>query len=165
MASIFKLNEQLIEFQNLIAEAGDDLDEQTIRDTLEGLEGTIEDKLKDYAAVLKNLESDVAGMKAAEAEINKRRKVIVNNIERMKTVMEQTMLLTDIAKIEDPRFIIGFRQCPASAEILSEDELPDMVFTPQDPKIDKGLLLQLLKDGQEVPGARLVTDKKNFYVK
>ena len=165
MASIFKLNEQLIAFQNMIAESGEDLDEQALRDTLEGLEGSIENKLKDYAAVVKNLEGDVAGMKAAEKDISTRRKSTENAIERMKSVMAQTMQLSEIDKIEDPRFVLGFRKCAPSAEIVDEEALPDMVFVPQDPRVDKKLLLELLKDGQEIDGARLVTDKKNFYVK
>ena len=165
MASIFQLSDQLKEFQALIAEEGDQLDEQTIRDTLEGLEGTIEEKLKAYAAVVKNMESDVTGVKAAEKDIATRRKSAENAIDRMRGVMDQVMTFMEIDVIDDPRFKIGYRKCPASAEIFDEDALPDYLFVPQDPRIDKATLLQMLKDGQVIDGARLVTDKSNFYIK
>lgn len=164
MASIFQLNAKMLEFQKLIET--EDLDEDTIRDTMESIEGEIEEKLKDYAAVVINLESDVAGMKSAEKNIAERRKSLENNIARMKSIMDQTMKYSGLEKIDDdPRFKIGYRKCPASVEILNEDELPDMVFVPQDPTVDKKLLLQLLKDGQKIDGARLVDDKKNFFIK
>lgn len=166
MASIFQLNQKMVDFQRMIEEHGAELDEQAIADTLESLEGEITEKLKDYAAVIKNLESDVVGMKAAEKDIATRRKYLENTIERMKSVVDLSMNAHQIERIDDdPRFKIGYRKCAPSVEIVNEDELPDHVFVPQDPAIDKKLLLQLLKDGEKVPGARLVTDKRNFFIK
>lgn len=166
MASIFQLTGKLAEFQKMIEQHGDELGEEVIRDTLESMEGEITDKLKDYAAVIKNLESDVAGMKAVEKNIAERRKSLESSIDRMRRVMDMTMQYAELDSIDDdPRFKIGYRKCPPSVEIVNEDELPEYVYVPQDPALDRKLVLQLLKDGEAVPGARLVTDKRNFFIK
>ena len=164
MATIFELSDRLREFQRF-AEECEDLDEDSIRDTLESLEGELEDKLKDYAAVIKNLESDVEGMKKAEKNIATRRQAIENNIARMKSVMASCMESEEMDQIEDSRFRIGFRKNPVSVEILDVNRLPEFAFIPQDPAVDKRLLLELLRDGEKVAGARLVDDKRTFYIK
>lgn len=164
MASIFDLNRKMQEFQRTMAEEGE-LPEDVIRDTLESLEGEITDKLKDYAAVIKNLQSDVEGMKKVERTIADRRKMIENRIDQMRQVMDETMQANELEEIDDWRFKIGYRKNPPAAEIVDEDELPDYLFVPQNPTVDKRTLLQLLKDGETIPGARLVTDKRSFYIK
>lgn len=164
MANIYQLTDELLDFQRMI-EGADDIPEEAIRDTLEGLVGTIEEKLRGYGAVIKNLESDVEGMKHAEKSINDRRKVLENKIERLRGVVEMAMNAAEIEQVKAPDLLIGYRKCAPSAEVIDEEALPDYVFVPQDPKLDKRLLLQLLKDGEPVEGARLVTDKKHFYIK
>ena len=41
-----------------------ELDPQTLADTMEAVEGELEIKAENYAKVMKNLEADVAGIKA-----------------------------------------------------------------------------------------------------
>lgn len=166
MASIFEISERWLGFQRFIESTdAEDLPEQAIRDTFDGIEGEIREKIKDYAAVIKNLEAEIPAMEEAEANIKARRDALTNKVENMKSVADQVMKMAEIDKIDDPRFRIGYRKCPPSADIVDEDALPDYVYVPQDPKLDKRLVLQLLKDGQEVPGAVLVEDKKNFFIK
>ena len=164
MANIFELNAQMAEFQRLIAES-DDLPEEVIRDTLEGLEGEIDEKIRGYAAVIKNIEGEIAAMKAAEKDIADRRKVLENKISRMKDVVDETMRAQGIDQINDPRFQIGYRRCPASVGVLNEEEIPDYLWVPQDPRLDKKAALELLKEGQELPGLQLIEDKRNFFIK
>lgn len=165
MANIYQINDRLREFQRFIEDAGEDLDEQTIRDTLESLEGELEEKLKGYAAVIKNIESDIEGMKAAERNIQARRKFAERQVEKLKGVVDDTMKFHQIDKIPAPEFVIGYRKCPPSLEVVDEDSVPEAYWIPQDPKLDRATALELLKEGEELPGLRLVTDKRNFYIK
>lgn len=165
MANIYDINERFLQFQRFVEEAGEELDEQTIRDTFESLEGEVSEKLTGYAAVIKNMESDVDGMKKAEKAIQERRKFAENKIQRLTNVVDETMKFHEIDKIPTPEFVIGYRKCPPSLEVVDEDEIPEQFWIPQDPKLDRSAALTLLKEGATVEGCRLVTDKKNFYIK
>lgn len=166
MANIYDINERYLQFQRFIEEADEgEIDEQTIADTLEALEGELTEKLIGYAAVTKNLESDIDGMKAAEKAIAARRKALESKVEKMRGVMDQTMQLHGFENIPTPEFVIGYRKCPPSVEVVNEDEIPATYWIPQDPKLDKAAALSLLKEGVEIPGLRLVTEKKNFFIK
>lgn len=165
MATIHQLNENWRDFQRMIEEGEDELPPEAIADTFEAMEGEIEEKLKDAAAVVKNIESDIDGMKKAEKAIQARRKYAERQIERLRDLIDSTMRFREIEKITDPRFALGFRKCPASVMVDNEDEIPETYWIPQDPTLDKKLALEQLKEGHEVPGLRLIDDRKSFYIK
>jgi Siphovirus Gp157. len=52
-----------------------ELDPQTLSDTMEGIEGELEVKAESYAKVMKNLEADVAGIKAEIDRLSERKRL------------------------------------------------------------------------------------------
>ena len=64
MATIYELTS---DYLNLLELAEDpDIDEQAFLDTLEGIEGALEDKADNYAKCMRMLEADAKGIKAEE---------------------------------------------------------------------------------------------------
>ena len=86
MTTIYTLTGDLLAIQRMIEDGCDGLD-----DTLESIELAVADKLEGYAMVIKNIQSDIDGLKAEEKRLSDRRKAMENNVERMKQAMRDEL--------------------------------------------------------------------------
>lgn len=134
-----------------------DLDDQTIADTLESESGDLIEKGKNVAAVFRNLESDAKQIKEAEQQLAERRKAIEKRAESLKQYLKNNMEIAGIQKIECPWFVITLAQNPEAVTVDDEDAIPRDYFKeiPATFQLDKTLVKQAIKDGFDVPGARL----------
>lgn len=89
MNNLYKLNEAWQELANMLYQ--DDVDEQAIIDTLESIEGEIEDKADNYAYILVGIENDVNACKSEKARLEKRQKVLKNREDRLKNYLAEVM--------------------------------------------------------------------------
>lgn len=90
MASLYELTEDIITLQSWMEE--EDVDDEALKDTLEGSEGAFDDKIESYSKVIKNLEAEAEALKKESKRLADRKKVIENNIARMKKAMMDAML-------------------------------------------------------------------------
>lgn len=135
-----------------------DLPPEVVADTLESLGGELEAKAQNVVAFMRNLESTAAAIKDAEKGMAERRKAIENRVEGLKRYVLESMVNNNIQVIECPLFKISIAKNPPAVEIEDERQIPADYFTsppPPPPQIDKKLIAQAIKDGFEVPGARL----------
>lgn len=135
-----------------------DLPPQAVEDTLESLGGDLEAKTQNLVMFVRNLESTADSIKAAEKQMADRRKAMENRAAHLKQYVLDAMQHNGIQKIECPLFKISVAKNPPSVEIYDEKQVPVHYLTdppPPPPQIDKKLIAQALKDGHEVPGARL----------
>lgn len=140
-----------------------DLDEQTIADTLEGLQGALEVKATNVAMFVKNLDATAEAIKQAESSMSSRRKAIENRSQHIREYLLSNMERTGISKIECPHFKISVRENPASVVIDMLPAIPaDYLRQPDPPPPlpDKKLIAQAIKDGFQVPGAHLERSKR-----
>ena len=134
-----------------------ELDDQTIIDTLEGESTDLVEKGKNVAAVFRNLESDAKQIKEAEQQLAERRKAIEKRAESLKNYLKTNMEVAGIQKIECPWFVVSIANNPEAVTVDDETLIPRDYFKeiPASYVLDKNLCKQALKDGYEVPGARL----------
>ncbi|MGY6217338.1 siphovirus Gp157 family protein [Methylolobus aquaticus] len=133
-----------------------DLPAEAVADTLEGLEGALQDKAVNVAKFMRNLEAFAEAVKAAEENMARRRKAIENRARWIKDYLKTNMEACGIQKIESPWFVLAIQKNPAAVEILNEAAVPDefneAVITV---KLDKAGIKQAIEAGREVPGAAL----------
>ena len=55
---------------------------------------------------------------------------------------------------------LAIRQSPPSVEVAPGAKVPEQYLIPQDPKVNKRALLEARKAGEEIPGVRLIDDRK-----
>lgn len=151
----------LYEISSLYREAlqrlGDlELDDNAVRDTLEGLKGTLELKATNVAAYCRNLEAVAESIKEAEAKMRARRQAIAHRAQRLREYLRGNMEACGIAKIEAPEFVIAVRQNPPHVEVFDPAQVPNDYRVYQEPSIDIAGIGRALKRGEDVPGARLV---------
>ena len=155
MATIYELTD---DFLRLLEMAEDpETDPQAFEDTLEGLEYEIEIKAEGYAKVIKQLDSDAAGLDAEIKRLQAKKSAIANAQDRMKRTLEGAMIATGKVKIKTDLFSFGIQKTPPSVELDEEhlELIPIEYLIPQDPKPDKKRMLAELKEGKELGFARL----------
>ena len=92
MSTLYELTN---DYMNLLELAEDpDIDEQAFMDTLEGIEGALEDKAEGYAKVIRTLEGDAAACDAESKRLRNKKQAIERNIDRMKAALQMAMEAT-----------------------------------------------------------------------
>lgn len=144
----------------------DDMDPETIVDTLEAIEGEIEVKAQAIVAVRAGMESDIA---AIDAEINRlqtRRKHIENRDRSVRDYLKHNMEASGIKNIKCPLFSITLAKGRQIAVIDNEEELPDEYISVKTSFVpDKKKILDDLKSGLSIPGARLDESESSVRIK
>jgi flagellar biosynthesis protein FliP len=135
-----------------------ELDEQTFKDTLEGLSGELEVKATNVAMFIKNLEASADAIKTAEKQMADRRKSIEAKTDRLRQYLLENMQRTSINKIESPYFVLSVRNNPPAVDVINLAMIPSQYFDIPEPialTLNKNRLKEDLKAGIEVEGARL----------
>ena len=83
--TLYELTNDWLQLMTLLEEGAD---EDVINDTLEGLDYEIEQKADGYARVIRNIEADIAGLKTEIDRMTNRKKVLENNITRLKANLQ-----------------------------------------------------------------------------
>lgn len=154
--SLYKLADEYLAAAYKLADM--DLEEQTVKDTLESLSGALEVKATNVAMFVRNLESLAEQIKAAEEQMAARRKAVQNRADRVREYLKMQMERTQITKIECPYFKIALRQNPAAVVIDDASIIPQeywRVPPPPPPMPDTKAIAEALKTQMAVPGAHL----------
>lgn len=161
MTALFELSAQYREAEERLHDIH--LDDQTIADTLEGMQGEIEVKAKNVAFVIRNCEALAAQIKDAEEKMALRRKALENRAERIRNYLLTNMQACGISKIECPEFKLSAKENPPSVVIDAESQIPEGFLThydPPPPKPNKKEIAAALKAGIDVPGTHLETTQR-----
>ena len=153
MSTLYELTN---DYMNLLELAEDpDIDEQTFMDTLEGIEGALEDKAEGYAKVIRTLEGDAAACDAESKRLRNKKQTIENNIKRMKTALQYAMEATGKTKFKTALFSFGIQKNPASVVIDHAGKVPANYWIPQPPELDKKAIKAYIKENGDVDWAHL----------
>lgn len=152
---LYELTEQYEEVMNFFYDG--ETDEQTILDTLESIEGEIEDKADNYARMIKNLSAEAEMVKAEADRLNRRYKSLNARAEWLKGTLKANMEFIGKTKFKTALFSFsvsknGGKQPMTITENLGE--IPNKFLIQQDPLVNKEAVRQLLVE-KEVDWAHL----------
>lgn len=139
MSSLYEVTGDLLQLQSMLE---DDVDPEVLADTLEAVQGEYEIKLESYCKVIKNLEADVVGIKAEVDRLSNKRKVLENNIDRLKKAMFDSMKATDTPKVKGQLFTVAIQKNGGKLPVLVSPDadlsiLPDqLVVITEKPNLD-----------------------------
>ena len=155
MSSIYELTDMYKTVEDMLYDG--ETDEQTILDTLEGIDGEIEEKADNYAKLIKNLLSDAAALKEEEERMYNRRKSLENKAQRLKDTLQANLEFVGKTKFKTLLFSFsvaknGGKQPLSITENL--EDIPGKYLIPQPPKVNNEAVRELLKD-KEVEWAHL----------
>ena len=142
-------------------EAMDDLPEEVLRDTLEGMDGDLNAKCLAIASFIKNLEAEAEAVGKAASDMSKRKSVLNNKAEGLRAYLLSGLKLAKVsAPIKNSQLVISIAKNPAKVVIDDEKAIADygdafMTIIPEQKVVDKDAIKTALKAGQEVKGAHL----------
>lgn len=147
------------EYRRALADLTDsDLPPEAVADTLEGLQGELSMKAANVAAFALNLEAEAEAAKQAEDRIKRHRQTLESRAKQMRDYLLSNMTragITEIAAL-DKSFRVRVMAGRESCVIESEEALPsDYVRVKTVSEPDKTLITKAIKEGFDVPGARL----------
>ncbi len=164
MKPLYKITEDMKGLQ-LLAE-NEELDHQTIVDTMDGINESFNDKAISLIHVVNTMGDDVETIKNEIARLSARKKAIENKQESMKEYLRINMEASGIKKITCPIFTITLKAGRDIVIINDEDKIPSdylnikTVMAPM--KLE---ILAALKEGEEVAGASIVKSKSAISIK
>ena len=152
MANLYELTGAALTLRNLLLEG--DLDPEAIKDAIENNNEDITLKLENCAKVIKDIESDIAGLKAEEERLANRRKTYENNIKALKSKMQEALLATGERKLKGQLFSFNVQTNPPSVVIDEQyiENIPEAYITKPEPVVNKKKLLEDLKAGVDLDG-------------
>lgn len=146
---------ELTENYNQVLEMAEQLDAETLKDTLDSIDEAIEIKVENTAKVVRSLESNVDAIDSEIKRLTAKKSTLSNNIKGIKNYMQESMEQVGKDKIKGQLFNIGIQNNPQSVNIIDEKKINLDYFIEQPSKLDKKLLLADLKEGKKIEGAEI----------
>ena len=165
MSTIYELTDAYKTVEDMLYDG--ETDEQTIMDTLEAIDGEIEEKADNYAKLIKNLQADAMALKAEEERMYARRKSLENKAQRLKDRLQANLEFIGKTKFRTLLFSFsiaknGGKQPLSITDNL--DEIPGKYLIPQPPKVNNDAIRELLQD-KEVEWAHLEPYGKHLNIR
>ena len=152
MANIYELTNELSLLWDLMENG--ELEDEVLIGAFDCAKEDLADKLEGYCKFIKNLESDIQGLKAEEERLNARRKTMENTVTRCKEAMKFALNTAGEKKIACGTFTVSV-QNNAPSVVLDEsyiENIPEEYLVPQEPKIDKKKIKADIDAGKNLDG-------------
>ena len=152
MANIYELTNELSLLWDLMENG--ELEDEVLIGAFDVAKEDLADKLEGYCKFIKNLESDIQGLKAEEERLNARRKTMENTVTRCKEAMKFALNTAGEKKIACGTFTVSV-QNNAPSVVLDEqylENIPEEYLVPQEPKIDKKKIKADIDAGKDLEG-------------
>lgn len=152
MANIFELTADYMQMLELMDDP--ELDEIALADTMEGIEGALEDKFDNYVYVAKQEQGAIDVLEKTIKELTARKKAKENNLAKLKRVMTDVMQATGKLKFKTAAHSYWVQQNPESVVIDTKDvrAIPEDYLTFKEPEPNKTAIKAAIKDGVDFQG-------------
>lgn len=161
MSSLYKLNQDYQELLNMLYQ--DDVDEQMILDTLESLEGDIEDKADNYAKIIRELEAKRDTRKTETKRLTDSAAILDNRIKYLKQNLFNTMKQTGKTKFTTDLFTFRIQKNGGQRALTIDGDVPTE-YTKTIVENDTDKIRQALKEGKELDFAHLEPQSESLRI-
>ena len=152
MASVYELKQGFILLANMIED--ETVSEEDILDAWNNQTDDLKEKFENCCKYIKNVESDIAGLKEEETRLKAKRKALENSIERFKGLMHETMNAAGEKKLPCGTFTVSLQKNPESV-VMDEphiENIPEEYLKFKEPEIDRAKIKEHLKAGVDLEG-------------
>jgi seryl-tRNA synthetase len=150
MSTLYEIADNYKELLNM------DLDEETLADTLESIQGEFNDKADNICHVVANIKSDVEAIEAEMSRLKARKDGFELRLSGLKDYLRLQMESIECKKIETSKFTINCVVGRQVVNVTDESKIPDAFFdVKRVVSLDKKMLLENLK--AQIADSTLVT--------
>lgn len=162
---LYELTEQYETLLDMLCDS--EADEQVIKDTLDALDGEIEEKADNYAKIIKQMQAYAEMLKAEEERLFNRRRSLENRSQGLKAMLQENLEFIGKTKFKTALFsfsvaVNGGKQPLTITENLGD--IPGKYLIPQAPIPDKDAIRKLLAE-KEVDWAHLEPRGKSLRIR
>lgn len=164
MATLYELSDA---YQVLLEMAEDpETDPEFLADTLEGLEGEIEDKCDGCAVVMKELEGRAEMISKEIKRLEAWKKACENNRDRIKARIQNVMEMSGKEKFETGRFKFRIQNNPPSVVVDAESwmDVPDDFLKFRDPEYDRTKMKKAIQAGADLSGIAHIVQTRGLRI-
>ncbi|WP_283685178.1 siphovirus Gp157 family protein [Parablautia sp. Marseille-Q6255] len=163
--SLYELTEQYDAVLNMLYDG--ETDEQTIMDTLESIEGEIEDKADNYAKLIRIMQTDAELLKKEEDRLAARRRSLENRSGQLKQNLQANLEFIGKTKFKTALFSFSVATNGGLQPLTITDnigDIPGKYLIPQPPVPDKDAIRNLLAE-KDVEWAHLEPRGKSLRIR
>ncbi len=152
MSTLYELTGNYVTLMDMLDDP--EVDPITLMDTLDAVEGELDEKAENYGRIIRNLEAEAKALKEEADRLSRRKQTIDNNIDSLKKRLQMAMELTNRPKIDTPLFKFYIQKNAPSVVLDVDDltELPPEWLTYQEPKVNKAAIKDAIKAGLNLEG-------------
>lgn len=145
MATLYELTTEYMGLLNMAEE--EEVDPQVLADTLEGMDGELEQKAENYAIMINTLNGQADLLNAEIKRLTDRKKTLENNANRMKEALENIMNVTGKRKFKTLLFSFNIQKNPPVLVVDDESKVPEE-FVKFKKEFDKTALKKFVKENE-----------------
>ena len=146
---LYELTEQYEALQEMMYDP--EVDEQTLRDTMEGLWGEIEEKADGYAKILAGMKADIDTLREEENRLAARKKRLEERSRWLKDNLEANMKAIGKTKFKTALFSFNIQKNGGLQPLVIDgliDDIPGKYLIPQPPVPNNEAIRALLEEKQ-----------------
>ena len=118
-----KLYELTSSYQQVL-EIAEQLDAETLKDTLDSINDAVEQKVENTAFVVKQLEANISVIDEEIKRLQAMKGTQTNNIKSLKLYLQESMEKVGLDKVQGKLIKIAIQNNPKSVEVLNENVIP-----------------------------------------
>ena len=162
MSNLYQLTNNYETVLNMLYD--EEVDEQMILDTLEGIEGEIEDKADGYAKIIKELETKKNARKEEAKRLTESAKVFENRVNTLKQNLFNTMKSTGKTKFATDLFTFNIAKNSGKQPLTIDGDVPKE-YTKTVFENDTEKIRADLEAGKKLPFAHLEPRGESLRIK
>lgn len=162
MSNLYQLTNDYETVLNMLYD--EDADEEMILDTLEAIEGEIEDKANNYAKIIKELEAKQNARKEEAKRLTESAKVFENRVKALKSNLFNSMKATGKTKFATDLFSFNMAKNGGKQTLTIDGEVPEE-YTKTITENDTDKIRQALEKGEKLTFAHFEPRGESLRIK
>ena len=158
---LFEISAQFHELEKLAD--SDEIPAEVIRDTLESVEASFEDKAVAVAKMVLSLEAEAAAINDAAKKMEARSRSAQRRADSLRAYLLFQFQSIDKKRIETDELVLNRRANPVAVQITNEHAIPPEFWVQPEPppkRIDKKAVKDALQAGAMIDGAFLESGER-----
>lgn len=156
---LYDLTDQYNDLLDLLEESDD---REALQAMLDGLDDAFDSKVESIVKLMRSKAAERDAIDDERRRLEARAGKMDKEVEWLQSYIQREMERLGKEKVKSSLFNISMANCPHAVNVLNELEIPDNYFVtkPAVTTLDKRLILEMLKNGVEIPGAEIIQRKR-----
>ena len=150
MNTLYELTTNYLQALDYLTDPENEIDKETALDTIESLDGTIDDKMLNVGRFITSMEAQAGAIEAIEKRQKARRQALSNKAAWLRDYLNTAMTATGKDKVSANDIIIKLAKLPISVQVDDESEIPDEFW-----RIERSIDKVLIKAAGGCAGVRI----------